>query len=139
GLDGRALPEVDGMPNQVSSRPPGDLTGAVGTAVVHADDVVEYRAHIGYHLGDDGCFVEGGNDDPDNRILCFRTHLSPQGTRWCRPDQLVARAARDSATRWTPIPTSGPHNKPTTVRVGRDSGSNSNKPDATVAPTQPSE
>jgi len=35
------------MTHQVGTGPHGDLTGAVGAAVVHADDVVEDRPHIG--------------------------------------------------------------------------------------------
>jgi hypothetical protein len=34
------------------------------TAVVHADDMVEDRAKVSDQIGDDGCLVEGGDDDP---------------------------------------------------------------------------
>lgn len=41
GLNGRPLAQVDRMAYEVSTGPPGDVAGAVGAAVVHADDVVE--------------------------------------------------------------------------------------------------
>src|SRR5271169_4707323 len=139
GLDSGALAQIDRVAHQVSSGSRGDFPGAVGAAVVYADDMVEGRAHIGYDLADDGRFVEGGNDDPDVGAVGFSAHLSPQGTRWPGRDQRVERPSRASATTWTPIPTSGPHNRATTVRVSSGSGSSSNSPDATVAATQPSE
>src|SRR5580704_16442823 len=57
-------------------------------------------------------------------------HIKIQGQPW------VALA---SAARCTAIPTSGPHNSATTVRVSSPSGSSSNSADATVADTQPAE
>src|SRR5271157_6661705 len=75
GLDGSTLAQVDRMAHQVGPGPRGDLTGAVGAAVVHADDMVENRPHVGDDLTHDGGFVEGGNDDPDVGIARFSAHL----------------------------------------------------------------
>src|SRR5262249_18803633 len=139
GLDRRALADVDRVAHEVGSGPQGDLAGAVGAAVVHTNDVVEDRAQFGDDLADDLSLVEGGNDDPDVGAAHFSAHSSPQGTRRYGRDQPVRRPARASATRCTPIPTSGPHNRAITVRVCSGSGNASSNPDATVAPTQPSE
>lgn len=56
-----------------------DLSGSVGTAVIHADDMIENRAHICDYFTDDSGFVEGGNDDPDAGVTRFDTQ---QDTRW---------------------------------------------------------
>jgi hypothetical protein len=42
--------------------PGGQRAGrsVVVTAVVHADDMVEDRAKVSGHIGDDECLVEGG-------------------------------------------------------------------------------
>jgi hypothetical protein len=47
--------------------PTGQRAGRsiVATAVVHANDLVDDRAKVSDHIGDDGCLVEGGDNAPD--------------------------------------------------------------------------
>ncbi len=138
GLNGRTLAQIHRVAHQMCPGPQRSVAGVVAAAVVHTHHVGENRAQIGDDVADHAGFVEGWDDDPDVAHIteCFvhqghKLHACPRNWADQRPE-------RDSAARCTAIPTSGPHNNATTVRVSSGSGNNSNSVEATVAPTQPS-
>src|SRR5690606_34247890 len=68
GLQCGPLTEVDGMPQYARAGGRRDISTAVGTSVIDADDVLEMLAQLGDNVGDHRGFVEEWNYDP--RVGC---------------------------------------------------------------------
>ena len=64
GLQGRALSEIDRMPDDGCARPHGQFGSGVGRAVVDDHDLITRPAQVSQNARNRLRFVECGNDDP---------------------------------------------------------------------------